>query len=80
MVATTQGVETFAGTNVKRTETTEFTIGFTTAVATIDANHTVNYNDKFFVVERVENPEEANEYLILFCTVRGDNTKVVNRA
>jgi len=77
---TTRPVEIFAGTNVKQIETHLFTIRFALAVATINKNHTIDFNSKFFRIDRIENVDEENRFFNLFCSIRGDITKDANRA
>jgi head-tail adaptor len=80
MIKSNKPVEIFIGTNLKQIETHTFTIRFTPAIANINKDHTINIDDKFFRIERIENVDQENRYFILFCTIRGDDTIVGNRA
>jgi hypothetical protein len=72
-------IEILVGTNLQRTETHLFTIQFTPTIAVIDIKHSIDFNSKFFRIDRVENVDEENEVLLLFCSVRGDNARTGNR-
>jgi len=74
-IETKQGVEAFDGTNLNTLMTHEFTIRYITGVTIVN---NVNYNNKYFKIERIINLNEENKYLIIQCTERGDNTKPVN--
>ncbi len=75
-------VEFMVGTNLQRTETHLFVIQFTPTVAVIGQDtvkHSIDFNNKFFHIDNIENLDEENEWLLLFCSVRGDNTRTGNR-
>lgn len=75
MVKTKTGVDTFDGTNTNALFTHEFTIRY---LAGVDIQNSVEYNCKFFNIERIVNINEENRYLTLICSERGTTDNKVN--
>jgi head-tail adaptor len=75
MVDTKTGVDTFDGTNTNSLFTHEFTIRY---LSDVDVQNSIEYNCKFFSVERIVNINEENRYLILICSERGTTDNKVN--
>jgi SPP1 family predicted phage head-tail adaptor len=75
MVETKSGVDTFDGTNTNSLLTHEFTIRY---LSDVDVQNSIEYNCKFFNVERIVNINEENRYLTLICSERGTTDNKVN--
>lgn len=75
MVITKSGVDAFDGTNTNSLFTHEFTIRY---ITNIDTTSFVEYNCKYFDIDRIININEENRYLTLICTERGTKDKKVN--
>lgn len=75
MVETKTGVEIFDGTNLLGVATHFFYIRF---ISDIDFTHWVRFKDQFFDILDVQNLEERNEFYLLRCSLRGDETKPIN--
>lgn len=77
LVKTVTGVSVFDSTNTERAVThvlkTPYQAGFT-------AEKWVNFKDKNIKILTVENCCENDDVLILNCTERGDDSKVINNA
>ncbi len=75
MVETTSGVEIFDGTNLKGVATHFFYIRFR---AGIDINNWITFKAQHYTIIDVQNLEERDEFLLLRCALRGDETKAIN--
>lgn len=78
LVKTLKGVTVFDNTNTERVATHELCIAF--PVETVTAENWVTLKGKRLKILNVVNCGECDEILKLFCTERGEDSKVVNRA
>lgn len=75
IVTTVTGVSVFDDTNTERVATHKITMAY---IAGVTAEKWVKLGTKRIKVLTVENCAEKNEVLILMCTERGEDSKVVN--
>jgi head-tail adaptor len=79
MVQTVAGKVFFDNSNIDKSITHEWYIRYIAGIE-ITAEHWVLYNTNFFKIINVENLDEANRFLLLRTTERGESTKKVNFA
>lgn len=77
IVKTVSGVSVFDSTNTERVVTHKFVLNFR---ADITAENWILLGAKRIKILTVENCAEQNKVLILMCTERGEDSKVVNQA
>ena len=75
MVETKTGVEIFDGTNLLGIATHLFYIRF---IANITFQNWITFKNQKFDILDVQNLEERDEFYLLRCSLRGDETKPVN--
>lgn len=71
-IKTVNGVTAFDSVNVEQIITHKITIYHDPAVT---AETWIDYNALRYDIVRVENIDERDEFMVLFCTVRGDTVK-----
>ena len=77
IVKTIQGVSVFDDTNVERVATHRIAIAY---IVGVTSSKWVKLGTKRIKILTVENCAEKNRVLILMCTERGEDSKVVNQA
>ena len=77
IVKTVRGVSVFDSTNTERVATHEICLEY---VAGLTAEMWVQLGTKYIKILTVENCCENDEQMILMCTERGEDSKVVNEA
>ena len=75
MVETKQGVEIFDGTNLIGVASHFFYIRF---LPDIDFTNWIKFKSQFFDILDVQNLEERDEFYLLRCSLRGDESKPIN--
>lgn len=75
MVETKTGVEIFDGTNLLGVATHFMYIRF---LADIDFTNWVKFKSQYFDILDVQNLEERDEFYLLRCSLRGDDSKAIN--
>ena len=76
IVKTISGVSVFDDTNTERVVTHKLVIAY---IADVTAENWVKLGNKRIKILTVENCAEKNIQLILMCTERGEDSKVVNQ-
>jgi SPP1 family predicted phage head-tail adaptor len=76
-VKTSTGIEVFSGTNLIGIATHFFYIRFITGLT---SESWVEFKDSYYRILDIQNYQEADEFMVLRCVVRGDTTKAVNLA
>lgn len=76
LISTVKGVTVFDDTNIERVATHKICIQF---IAGVTSEKWILFGSKRIKILTVENVCEANEKLVLMCTERGDDSKVVNQ-
>ena len=71
MIETKSGVEIFDGTNIVGVATHFFYIRF---IPNITFKNFINFKQQFFAILDVQNLDERNEFYLLRCSLRGDET------
>lgn len=74
-IETKTGVEIFDGSNLLGSATHIFYIKY---VESINTENTIKWNNKYYTVLQVDNVNEENEYLAIFCSERGTTSNGVN--
>lgn len=77
IIKTVTGVSVFDDTNTERVVTHKLCIAYRSGVT---AENWILFGSKRVKILTVENVCEANTQLILMCTERGDDSRVVNEA
>lgn len=77
IVKTLRGVKVFDSTNTERVATHQVCIDY---IANVTAEFWILFKSKRLKILTVENCCEEDEVLILMCTERGDEGKIVNAA
>lgn len=74
---TKDGIEVFDGTNLKGVATHLFYIR---AIEGQTAEDWVLFKDRYYNILDIQNFEEMDRFMVLRCTLRGDDAKAVNLA
>lgn len=75
MVETKSGVEIFDGTNIIGIASHFFYIRY---IADITFQNWVKFKSQYFDILDVQNLEERDEFYLIRCSLRGDETKSIN--